>query len=778
MIKNLALALPNCGWKVVVLTENKQRDLAEARQEFAKHDIPIVELDTHLLPEEKASQIVRAVHDLNCQMVVANYAMATQDAFDMIPSNIGRCMVIHSDESYYYLWAKRYSSCVEMIITVSQYCAEQVNYLLGPNSVVRYIPNGITLSDLEPRKDSSAIRLLYAGRLVTQQKRVLDLLTIAEELRQRGTPFLLSIAGSGPQEAEMKSEVKARGLSETVRFLGRIPREDVYKLMQTHEIFLLTSEYEGMPVALLEAMSYGMVPVVTRIKSGVPELVDDGSNGCLLDVGDTHGFVERIAYLNDYRAALHELSRAAYGKIESNFTVDHMAKRYAEAFEICCERAPTSQRSGKFSYPGRYPDYWHTVPLPIRKRVYTIESALRKVKQDVGRKVKSYVKNRYQIRASKKPAVARILSTYLAINGAFLYYFHTNIQNFQVKILCRRYHNLDVYPLDGLLPPVGSGGWRSYAYRRLNQILPSAIPYVFYSKLVVREGIRIIHAEHGGLACLAYQISQAFDLPLIVSFIGADASSDLRTERYVSLSQLQSVFRRAFAVIVLSKVMKERLVSVGCPRGKIAEVHLGVDMNMFPFREREIEPHGKVRFLFVGRLAEKKGIDIAVRAFSKLLKSYSMAELHVIGDGPMRSVVEKLVTELQLNSVVKLYGTQPPQFVRQMMQNCDLFVLPSQTAQDGDQEGTPTVLIEAQAAGMPVLSTYHAGIPEQVIHGKTGLLTEEKNIDGLTENMLWMVDNPQKWSIMGRTGRQHISKNYNIKREVRKLEDIYRAALQ
>jgi colanic acid/amylovoran biosynthesis glycosyltransferase len=145
----------------------------------------------------------------------------------------------------------------------------------------------------------------------------------------------------------------------------------------------------------------------------------------------------------------------------------------------------------------------------------------------------------------------------------------------------------------------------------------------------------------------------------------------------------------------------------------------------------------------------------------------------IVGDGPLRSKLQQLIHDLNLESIVTLWGAQENSFVRRRMAEAHLFVLPSITASDGDQEGIPVSLMEAQASGLPVLSTRHSGIPELVIDGESGVLVPERDTQALTAGLSRLIAHPQDWIRMGRAGRKMVEENYNIAALVPDLVELY-----
>ena len=223
--------------------------------------------------------------------------------------------------------------------------------------------------------------------------------------------------------------------------------------------------------------------------------------------------------------------------------------------------------------------------------------------------------------------------------------------------------------------------------------------------------------------------------------------------------------------------MKARLEALGCPEEKIQIVHLGVDLDRIGFRERRAPSGRRVRVLYAGRLVEKKQVLDALEAFKKVADLRQDIEFCIVGDGDLRPSVEVRIRQLNLEDRVVLRGAVSHAETLREMDEADLFILPSATAPNGDMEGTPTVLMEAQASGLPVVSTFHADIPEVVVDGESGLLAPERDIGVLAKHLKHLLDDPGCWAEMGAAGRRHVEENYDIRREVGKLEGVYKRLL-
>jgi glycosyltransferase involved in cell wall biosynthesis len=196
------------------------------------------------------------------------------------------------------------------------------------------IPIGVSIPSVKPHRVAAAgpLRIVYHGALKQHQKRVLDLPRIVEALAARHVPVQLTIAGGGPDEKELRERSQAlvdRGLME---FSGVVAHEAIPALLDQHDVYLLASEFEGMPNALVEAMGRGLVPVVTRVASGSTELVRDGETGFLVPVGDIDAFAARLSLLHRDADLRLRLSDAAFDAVSGSYRVEDMVADYRELF--------------------------------------------------------------------------------------------------------------------------------------------------------------------------------------------------------------------------------------------------------------------------------------------------------------------------------------------------------------------------------------------------------------------------------------------------------------
>jgi colanic acid/amylovoran biosynthesis glycosyltransferase len=266
-------------------------------------------------------------------------------------------------------------------------------------------------------------------------------------------------------------------------------------------------------------------------------------------------------------------------------------------------------------------------------------------------------------------------------------------------------------------------------------------------------------------------------VPMVTTFYGADATQLPRNDKW------RQAYRRLFEegelFLAEGNVMREHLIALGCPPEKVLLQRIGIPLDAFPFCERRPDASGCVRVLVAAVFREKKGIPYALRAVERVRQRHPELTVTLLGDsaGKARDDEEKekiLALVARLGEGVRWLGFQPYQAYKAALREHDIFLSPSVTADDGDSEGgAPISLIEAQATGMPVISTFHADIPEIVMDGQTGLLSPERDVEALATSLERVVSDHELASRLGRAGRAHVESNHNIRVQVRRLEEIY-----
>lgn len=262
---------------------------------------------------------------------------------------------------------------------------------------------------------------------------------------------------------------------------------------------------------------------------------------------------------------------------------------------------------------------------------------------------------------------------------------------------------------------------------------------------------------------------------IITSFHGFDVSYYIKNH---GENVYDYLFAKGDQFLPISNRWKDELIRLGCSKEKIVIHRMGVDIGRFNFSPRKPKFGERVNLLSIARLIEKKGLQYGIRAVAKVLKDYSNIEYKIVGDGPLKGDLECLIKELNISDTVKLLGWKPQEAVIRLMKDTDILLAPSVTDQYGNQEGIPVVLMEALAQGIPVLSTYHSGIPELVTDGVSGFLVPERDINALADRLIYFIEHPEICPKMGRAGRRYVEKYFDINKLNDQLVDLYRQLIE
>jgi len=361
-------------------------------------------------------------------------------------------------------------------------------------------------------------------------------------------------------------------------------------------------------------------------------------------------------------------------------------------------------------------------------------------------------------------SIAHVRLRFLPLTETFIYGEVTGIMAYRVIVLCAERQNADRFPYDnvrctgdrGIVQHLVNGAYLKFGW---------GCPY--FSKVVEEENVKLIHAHYGPTGVRMLPLKRKHRLPLITSFRGIDAS--LFPSR--SPGMYDRLFREGDLFLARSEDMRKDLVGMGCKDEKVVVHHSGIDLDEFKYAPRK--EADETVFLTVARLTENKGVQYAIEAFAKTRETHPHTKLKVIGDGPYKCALERKASELGVKDRVEFTGALPHENVLEEMLKAHAFVLASYTTDEGEKEGVPNVLMEAQATGMPVVSTKHAGIPELVLDGRSGILVGERDSEGLGDAMTGLLENPGRWAKMGSEGRRHVEAEFNIKTQAKKLEAIY-----
>ncbi len=253
-------------------------------------------------------------------------------------------------------------------------------------------------------------------------------------------------------------------------------------------------------------------------------------------------------------------------------------------------------------------------------------------------------------------------------------------------------------------------------------------------------------------------------------FHGIDISSREVLSHYTP--EYQQLFRRGDLMLPISDLWAGRLKSMGCPPEKIAVSRMGVDMTRFTHRSVKA-PGDAAGDDFRRAPDRKKGLHVAIEACRQLKAQGVAFRYRILGIGPWERRLRTLIEQYQLEDVIEMPGFKPSHEVKAMLDDADVFLLPSITGTDGDMEGIPVALMEAMAVGIPVVSTVHSGIPELVEAGKSGWLVPENDAQALAARLAEFsrIDHDTLESVITRA-REKVAQDFNQQAINRQLASL------
>lgn len=260
-------------------------------------------------------------------------------------------------------------------------------------------------------------------------------------------------------------------------------------------------------------------------------------------------------------------------------------------------------------------------------------------------------------------------------------------------------------------------------------------------------------AAFGPNGIRASQVCPPLDIPFAIHFHGYDASALPKFDNY--RKEIKHAIELCNQVIVVSKVMAEKIEELGCSPEKVQLIPCGVPVDEFPIAVHvDRQP---CHFVAVGRMVAKKAPLTTIKAFAHCQRQHPNIKLTYIGTGPLFDEAKKFVADNNL-STVNLLGECSLARVKQTLADAGCFVQHSVTSPNGDTEGWPVAIAEAMASGLPVLSTNHAGIMDQIVHGTTGYRVDENDWQAMAKYFTELATNPDDRLAMGRAGRARIEK--------------------
>jgi colanic acid/amylovoran biosynthesis glycosyltransferase len=314
------------------------------------------------------------------------------------------------------------------------------------------------------------------------------------------------------------------------------------------------------------------------------------------------------------------------------------------------------------------------------------------------------------------------------------------------------------------------------------------------STILQRRQARIIHAYFGPLGWHMLALKRQLRLPLVVTFLGDDVAPTLGswwwwliqsgTQKPDWPARLRELLTEGDLFLVEGPYLRQRLIDMGCPAEKVQIQRIALPLDQLtPAAAQQKQPDDKLVLLFAGRFCEQKGLLYALEAVRELWREGRRIEFRLIGDdtltdGRYALQVYTYIREQGLQDCVRLLGFLNHADYLRELRDADVFLHPSIVDSHGLSEGgAPTTILEAQALGVPVVSTFHCDIPNVTLPGKSALLVAERDSAALAQALRQLLDDPDLRVRMGRAGRNFVATRHDVAREAPLLEDRYLALL-
>lgn len=378
---------------------------------------------------------------------------------------------------------------------------------------------------------------------------------------------------------------------------------------------------------------------------------------------------------------------------------------------------------------------------------------------------------------SNKPVVAVFRNVFLPYSETFIYEILIRHRDYHPVGFAKRCVNWNSFPgIKVITPENAENSWRLDHFAFSASLLAPAV-YREFKKV----NPQVIHAHFGQSGVVALPYAKAHNIPLIVNLHGNDVGILLGNQRFrprwwfYALSH-KRLLRATTLFLASSQELKEQWVSLGCPENRVRAHTLGIDLEQF--KPGPKEPQKKqTTVVMIGRLVEKKGFEYGIRAFAAVCAKSRYAgqlRLVIIGDGPLENELRALSQAIGIAGKIDFRGVLDHDGVRDVLrQEADIMLSPSVVAQDKDRDSGLMVAKEAAACEVPVVGTFHGGIPEIIDSGKTGFLVPERDPVTLASALRRLVDDPKLRRNYGQSARKKMLAEYDIEKKIAELESIY-----
>ncbi len=659
-----------------------------------------------------------------------------------------------------------------LVLVRSMSLADRLKELGCPEEKIRLNRTGIPLDDYPLRErrtpPNGEWHFVQACRLIPKKGIATALLAFAE-FRKRYPRARFTLAGEGPMKKEIEALARDLGIEEAVELRGFLAQADLARLYGEAHFFVHPSEMtadmnqEGVPNSMLEAMATGL-PVLATLHGGIPEAVENGRTGLLVAERDDAALLKAMLDLAAAPQRAFAMGRAGSESVRQEFgqakQIEKLESYYDEALEIGApEPVPETAVAIAAGEP-RKSQPAHVsrkVPAPVRDggapfaylferfpsftQTFCFREAEEMARQGMAPAI-------YSIREAEEWSAAdaslldrvRYLPTDEALNKAV-----------RDAREAHRIHS-DVWDV---FSGWGDRGDKTRLYEA-----------AWLGLEMKKRGIRHVHAHFAGMAArTAYWIRQFYGIGY--SFTGHANDIFCETDFPVSLDELVKEARLVVTVADYSRDwLRKRFPDSA---GKIERVYNGIHMDEFARADFSAEPP---EIVSVGRLIGKKGFGELIEACALLARRRVEFRCRIVGSGPLEEALRGQIAQAGLGERVTLEGARPEGEVIGYLRRARVFALACTRDADGSSDNLPTVIMEAMAAGLPVVSTRVAGVPEMIEDGRTGRLLDEHDVAGIASALEGLLRDPEMARRSGAAGRELAGRKFATERTTNVLKHL------
>jgi glycosyltransferase involved in cell wall biosynthesis len=583
--------------------------------------------------------------------------------------------------------------------------------------------------------------VLFFGRL-EYRKGVRLLAQALPEIFSKHKKIAMAFIGSDStyHSKSMKATIlkQLRAYDERVKLIDNIPHAALYPIIEKSRFIVLPSLWENFPYTCIEAMALGKT-VVASNSGGFPEIIEDGKDGILFPPGDVEALKTSIFQCLE-SVDLDRMGKKAKEKA-SKYDAEKIVGQMLEFYESLKADETKRKKKSNGQEPLKVAYILRHIPVPSETFVINEIIAL----QELG--VEIYPVSLLPAQECHELLMSKIEKPVLDLSDKKLEGKAASSPFYQSAADLANENGISSNLAWQAALVADDLKEKGIDHIHAHFVTESALVAMLASKLT---GIPFSVTAH------AYDIFRASNPNTI-----KDDSPERRLRLLLANSNRVftiSDFNKNYILSKTDRLFTEKIKVIPC----------GIDPDNFEFVRRG-QPE-VITLLSVGRFVEKKGFEYLLRSFKSASDVLENIRLRLIGEGQLKDQVQNLAKELGIEDKTTFLGAVSSDVVLEEMKRADIFALHSVTGSDGDMEGIPVSIMEASATGLPVISTMHSGIPDLVLHGVTGFLSKEKNVEEFLNYMLALISSPELRQRMGEAGRRHVSERFNLHTEAGKLK--------